>query len=458
MSIKKRLILTYVMLVILPMFLLGTYIATVNSPVLDTIDGGFIQLDKKFEDATLLPILSDLQNEYAQNPQKLLDVGYLKSFTETHEKLMILTVSVAERTIFSQNKYGADNNLNPKKGRSDTFNFPVNNQMVKVDVNYMPMNLIINGNDIKLIFERRFKWSIICYLILSSIFIIWILKFFLKPFNQLRVVAQKVGRKEYDFQLDTARKDEIGDTFKAFELMGKSVQSYEQSRKELITNISHDLKTPITALKGYITAIQDGLAKSPEKMDKYLMIMNKNVTHLDQLVDDLFLHAKLDVDQVSFDLKPIVFGKYLEYLIDDFQMELEPEAIQIHWNDNDLKNSICMVDSFKMRLVIRNLVENALKHFDKPTKHLSFQLIAHKIEHEIELIIVDNGKGIASSDLETVFERFYRTDSSRNTNIGGTGLGLAICQQIMDKHSGRIFATSKVNCYTAIHIILPIKS
>jgi signal transduction histidine kinase len=448
----------YVILVIFPMFLLGGYIATVNSPVLDTIDGGFIQLDRQFEDATLLPILSDLQKEYADNPQILLDAGYLKAFSEKHEKLMTLTVSVGERTIFSKNKYDEQSSLNHKKGKSDNFNFPVNNQMVKVDLNYMPMNLIINGNDIRSIFERRFKWSVISYLIFSSMFIIWILKFFLKPFNQLRVVAQKVGRKEYDFQLDTARKDEIGDTFKAFDLMGRSVQSYEQSRKELITNISHDLKTPITALKGYITAIQDGLAKSPEKMDKYLTIMNKNVTPLDQLVDDLFLHAKLDVDQVSFDLKPIVFGKYMEYLVDDIRMELESQEVQIHWNDNDLDDSVCMIDSFKMRLAIHNLVENAVKHFDKPTKHLSLQLIAHKDNHEIELIIADNGKGIASSDLESVFERFYRTDSSRNTNIGGTGLGLAICQQIMDKHCGRIFATSKINCYTAIHIILPIQS
>jgi signal transduction histidine kinase len=300
-----------------------------------------------------------------------------------------------------------------------------------------------------------FGFAAIClYLLFSFFFVIYILKIFLPPIDQLKKVANQISRKDYNIQIDTTRKDEIGEAFLAFDLMRHSIETYENNRKDFVANISHDLKTPITAIKGYVTAIQDGMATTPEKMDKYVGVILNNTLHMEQLVDDLFLYSKLDVDQIAFDFAPVEFKKYMDYLLDDIRLELEPQGIAVIWEPLSESGLTCSVDAFKMQRVINNIVSNAVKHFDKPEKTLRFDL--SRSPEGIMLTIADNGEGIPEADLPQVFDRFYRADSSRNTATGSTGLGLAICQQIIQKHHGTITAQSNQHQGTTITIELPI--
>lgn len=455
MSIKRKLLFAYVLLVIVPLLTMIFVVNVVNTPDMDRLEGGFHQLDKIMKESVVTPVIMDLQTAQSEVPSRIVDTAYLNTFFEGHKRLIHMTVRKSEEVIYKADKLSRLQNVSREELIDHTLQFRVGEELVKVDVSLLPLNLLITGQEVENIVNARIKWGLLSYLTVHLLFIGYTLKYFLKPFNELKNVANKVGRKEYDFVVDTSRNDEIGETFRAFEGMRQSIQTYETNRKELVANISHDLKTPITAIKGYITAIQDGVANSPEKLDKYLEIMGRNVTHLDQLVDDLLLHSKLDVDQVSFDLRSVALDKYMDYLVDDIRLELEPKDIKVVWHAPSSGPIVCNIDAFKMRRVILNLVDNAVKHFNKAERRLTLSLAV--VDQFAVISVEDNGKGISEAELSLVFERFYRTDSSRNTSIGGSGLGLAISKQIMEKHKGFIEVSSELGVYTKFDIKLPIE-
>lgn len=452
--IRKKLIVAYFLIVILPMFTMMFVVTVVNTPDMNRLEGGFYQLDKQLQQAAFTNVLKDLQYIQTQTPTQLTNPIFLESFFESHPRIIAMSVSQGGGMLFQADKTNTIEAFNKDSLVNEEVEVLVKEQIIKVQVSVLPLNLKVSGTEIEDIINTRFRWGLMSYLTVHLIFIGYTLKYFLKPFKDLKNVANKVSRKEYDFVVDTSRNDEIGETFRAFEGMRQSIQNYETSRKELVANISHDLKTPITAVKGYIAAISDGVANTPEKLERYLEIMERNIVHLDQLVDDLLLHSKLDVDQVSFDMRPMDFSKYAEYLVDDIRLDLEPRGIAVSWTDKANQSVVCELDAFKVRRVILNLVDNAVKHFNKADKYLNLSL---SIDREnVVLSVEDNGKGIAREELDMVFERFYRTDSSRNTAIGGSGLGLAISKQIIEKHGGSIKAFSELGVFTRIEVRLPI--
>lgn len=452
--IRKKLIVAYFLIVILPMFTMMFVVTVVNTPDMNRLEGGFYQLDKQLQQAAFTNVLKDLQYIQTQTPTQLTNPIFLESFFESHPRIIAMSVSQGGGMLFQADKTNTIEAFNKDSLVNEEVEVLVKEQIIKVQVSVLPLNLKVSGTEIEDIINTRFRWGLMSYLTVHLIFIGYTLKYFLKPFKDLKNVANKVSRKEYDFVVDTSRNDEIGETFRAFEGMRQSIQNYETSRKELVANISHDLKTPITAVKGYIAAISDGVANTPEKLERYLEIMERNIVHLDQLVDDLLLHSKLDVDQVSFDMRPMDFSKYAEYLVDDIRLDLEPRGIAVSWTDKANQSVVCELDAFKVRRVILNLVDNAVKHFNKADKYLNLSL---SIDREnVVLSVEDNGKGIAREELDMVFERFYRTDSSRNTAIGGSGLGLAISKQIIEKHGGSIKAFSEPGVFTRIEVRLPI--
>lgn len=452
--IRKKLIVAYFLIVILPMFTMMFVVTVVNTPDMNRLEGGFYQLDKQLQQAAFTNVLKDLQYIQTQTPTQLTNPIFLESFFESHPRIIAMSVSQGGGMLFQADKTNTIEAFNKDSLVNEAVEVLVKEQIIKIQVSVLPLNLKVSGTEIEDIINTRFRWGLMSYLTVHLIFIGYTLKYFLKPFKDLKNVANKVSRKEYDFVVDTSRNDEIGETFRAFEGMRQSIQNYETSRKELVANISHDLKTPITAVKGYIAAISDGVANTPEKLERYLEIMERNIVHLDQLVDDLLLHSKLDVDQVSFDMRPMDFSKYAEYLVDDIRLDLEPRGIAVSWTDKANQSVVCELDAFKVRRVILNLVDNAVKHFNKADKYLNLSL---SIDREnVVLSVEDNGKGIAREELDMVFERFYRTDSSRNTAIGGSGLGLAISKQIIEKHGGSIKAFSELGVFTRIEVRLPI--
>lgn len=280
-----------------------------------------------------------------------------------------------------------------------------------------------------------------------------------KPLGKLKDSANRIKEGNLDFEINIKSKDEIGELSHAFEEMRKRLKGsldlqlqYEENRKELFTNISHDLKTPITTIKGYVEGIRDGVADTPDKIDKYINTIYAKTVDVDRLIDDLFLFSKLDLSRLPLHLSTIDISKYLRDLIEELRFDLEKKNVAIKYNSNIQRSISAMVDLMQLKRVIVNVVENSVKYMDKPEGII--EIILEKDEEQVVVEIKDNGQGIPKSMLPYIFDRFYRGDPSRNTTTGGSGLGLAIAKKIVEEHGGRMWVESVEGAGTSIFFTL----
>lgn len=287
----------------------------------------------------------------------------------------------------------------------------------------------------------------------------WITRSVVKPLDLLRSSANRIKEGQLEFALDLHAKDEIGQLNEAFENMRKRLQESvqlrlrdEENRKELISNISHDLRTPITSIKGYIEGIRDGVADTPEKMDKYVNIIYSKAVDLDKLVDELFLYSKLDLKQVPFTFERVDIARFLEDCIEEVQYVLEEKGIRIEWEERPARGVEVIADLEKLKRTVLNIIENAQNFMDKPEKTIRISVQATPEWATIE--IRDNGMGIPPEAVPHIFERFYRAEQSRNSSTGGSGLGLAIASQIIEGHGGSIRAESELGVGTSLFFTL----
>lgn len=280
----------------------------------------------------------------------------------------------------------------------------------------------------------------------------------IKPIFVLKDATEKIKEGNLDFQISVTSHDEIGQLNQGFEEMRKKLKEsiemqtqYEENRKELISNISHDLKTPITSIIGYVEGIKDGVANTPEKMDKYLTTIHTKARHMDTLIDELFLFSKLDLNRVPFQFETIELNTFMQELIEEMQMDLSKEGIEVCLQ---LHASPLYVtaDCEKINRVISNLIHNSVKYMDKEEKKITVAVLNDN--NKVIVKVMDNGSGIESDTLPYIFERFYRAEQSRNSSTGGSGLGLAIAKQIVEEHGGEIWAESKLGKGTSIFFSL----
>ena len=231
----------------------------------------------------------------------------------------------------------------------------------------------------------------------------------------------------------------------------QEVQSDKES-KELISNMSHDLKTPITAIKGYVEGIHDGVASSPEKLDKYIRTIYNKANDMDRLIDELTFYSKIDTNKIPYTFTKINVAQYFKDCIEEVGLDMEARGIELGYFNYVDEDVVVIADAEQMKRVINNIISNSIKYLDKKKGIINIRIkdVGDFIQVEIE----DNGKGIAAKDLPNIFDRFYRTDSSRNSSQGGSGIGLSIVRKIIEDHGGRIWATSKEGIGTEIHFVL----
>ena len=289
--------------------------------------------------------------------------------------------------------------------------------------------------------------------------VLWIYHSIVTPIHMLQVATQNIKNGNLDFEVEVHNKDEIGELCKDFEEMRIRLKDNaeeklrsEQQSKELISNISHDLKTPITAIKGYVEGLIDGVADTPEKQNKYLQTVYSEAIDMDHLINELSFYSKIDTNKIPYTFSRLNVVGYFEDCAEDLSRELEDEHIGFSYQ-NYVDDSVQMIaDAEQIKRVINNIVGNSKKYSDKTdTKiHMTIKDVGDFVQVEIE----DNGKGIAAKDLPYIFDRFYRTDASRNSSKGGSGIGLSIVKKIMEDHGGKIWVTSKEGIGTVMYLVL----
>lgn len=300
---------------------------------------------------------------------------------------------------------------------------------------------------------------ILVLVVTGILLILWLRRSMFRPMNQLKDAMKKIAEGDLDTELVTKEKGEIKDLFDNFEIMRKQLKStaeekalVEKTNRELISNISHDLKTPITSIKGYVEGIMDGVADTPEKMNKYIRTIYNKANDMDLLINELTVYSQLDAKSIPYRFHQISVTDYFGDCIEEVGLDLEQKGIHFEYT-NEVENGVKIwADPEQLKRVINNIINNSVKYRRK--ENASITIHVADLKNLVRVDMEDNGKGIPKEDLEKIFERFYRTDASRNSAQGGSGIGLSISKKIVEEHGGEIWATGEEGKGLAIHFTL----
>ena len=300
------------------------------------------------------------------------------------------------------------------------------------------------------------------FVILISVALVvglWVYRSIAVPLVKLKKATQNIKEGNLDFVLDVEGKDEFSELCQDFEEMRRRLKEsteekslIEKENRELISNISHDLKTPITAVKGYVEGIMDGVADTPEKMDRYVRTIYNKTNEMDHLINELTFYSKIDTNRIPYTFNKLNVEDYFVDCSEEVGLELETRGIELVYANYVEKDVMVIADGEQIRRVIHNIISNAIKYMDKPKGIIQIRI--KDVGDFIQIEIEDNGKGIGPKDLPYIFDRFYRTDVSRNSSKGGSGIGLSIVKKILEDHGGKVWATSRLGIGTIMYFVL----
>lgn len=326
-------------------------------------------------------------------------------------------------------------------------------------------NIILVTNVVEVVPEVKFMFmemlvsGIVILILTAAIMVAWVYRSIWKPLGQLQEATKQIRDGNLDFTLEVEDDDEIGQLCQNFEEMRIRLKEtteekiqYDKESKELISNISHDLKTPITAIKGYVEGIMDGVASSPEKLERYIRTIYNKANDMDRLIDELTFYSKIDTNKIPYVFAKINVADYFGDCIDEVGLDLDARGIDLRYYNYVDEDVLVIADAEQLKRVINNIIGNSLKYMDKKQGIINIRIL--DVGDFVQIEIEDNGKGIGQKELPYIFDRFYRTDSSRNSSKGGSGIGLSIVRKIIEDHGGKIWATSKLGVGTEIHFVL----
>lgn len=486
MKIKTRLAIAFITITVVPILLI--YIAAKGlidyqgrifqknyglSERIDLLSGNSTQVFNRLTQG----VQRQIQKAVEQAPGRFEDPSYLEAINaELEKKYSYLIIRKGDRMTYSGSQ-DADtlfSNLPPygEYTGTDSGGYYMDGEeqhlIKQVDFNYPDGDrgsafIVTNVGEyvpeIKSMLVEMLMTGILIICFTGGILVMWVYRAILRPLHKLQEATKQIRDGNLDFTLDVENGDEVGLLCQDFEDMRLRLREsseekiqYDKESKELISNISHDLKTPITAIKGYVEGIRDGVASSPEKLDRYVRTIYNKANDMDRLIDELTFYSKIDTNKIPYNYTRINVAEYFGDCVEDVGLDMETRGIELGYFNYVDQSVTVIADAEQMKRVINNIIGNSLKYLDKKKG-----IINIRIQDDgdfIQVVIEDNGKGIAAKDVPLIFDRFYRTDSSRNSAKGGSGIGLSIVRKIIEDHGGRIWAVSKEGIGTEIHFVL----
>jgi len=420
----------------------------------------------------------EMKDVGAQYPSLFQNKEFLKEYADkAHLKLSTLVVRKNGEIIYSSSKmkeselyqmlpdFGdTDNNSDSGTYYGDDYQCMVKQlDFNDINNNHFSVTIVTSVKqiipEIKLFITQGIIIIFIVLITTSSILIMWIYKSVIKPLTRLKLATQNIKEGNLDFEMPIEGDDEIAYICHDFEemrvILSKSTQEkvkFETEEKELISNISHDLRTPLTAIKGYVEGLMDGVADTPQKREKYLKTIFNKVNDMDTLINELTIYSKIDTNRIPYNFKKISVNEYFDDCYNEIVMDLEAKDIELEYCNHANSKMYITADAEQLKRVINNIVSNSVKYLADRKGHIKLDI--YDKDAYVHIRIEDNGKGISKEELPHIFERFYRADSSRNSTQGGSGIGLAIVKKIIIDHNGNIWAESKEDIGTVMHLEL----
>ena len=203
--------------------------------------------------------------------------------------------------------------------------------------------------------------------------------------------------------------------------------------------------------KFQLQRIMDGVADTPEKMDKYIKTIYNKANDMDRLINELTIYSGIDSNRIPYHFHRLNVADYFGDCVEEVGLDLESKNIELNYSNLVSPDAMIIADPEQLKRVINNIIGNSVKYLEREKGVIDIRILDEVDSIRVE--IEDNGKGIAARDLPNIFERFYRTDASRNSSKGGSGIGLSIVKKIVEDHGGYIWATSKEGEGTCLHFV-----
>jgi len=487
MDFRKRLIVTFMIMTLVPILLLvsmGWIILKYQSSVMQqTYDTEVDTLQALQNPVQVLNRLTrgtynELKTLTKQNPEALLDRAYLEDVNASLDsRQAFLVVQKGDMLVYCGDElfyemirdslpaYGSYNTnvdgglyVNGRvpylvKQQDFLFSDKENGSVYIVS----DVNTLIPQTKTSLI--QAIGSVVMVFLVTGVLLILWLYAGILKPINKLKHATRRVKDGDLDFRLEKTGEDEIGELSQDFEEMRAHLKTeidtriqYEEDLRNLIGNISHDLKTPLTTIKGYAEGMMDGVADTPEKQEKYLRTIRSKAEDMTRMVEELALYTRIDCKSYPYHFEKVRLKEFFADCMEEDEPELERKHISMSLENHLTEDDEVYADREQLKRIIMNIIGNAVKYLSKESGAITITL-SDEFSY-IRTEISDTGVGIPQKDLPHIFERFYRGDTSRNTGKGGSGLGLAIVKQIVEDHGGTICARSEEGKGTTISFTL----
>jgi signal transduction histidine kinase len=306
--------------------------------------------------------------------------------------------------------------------------------------------------DIKLLFNEMhvlFGWLLALMIMLSIVMVLFSTKYLVKPISKLTNATKSLSAGNFNVNLDIRRGDELGELSYSFLHMSRKLEQLDDMRKEFISNISHDIQSPLSNISGYANLLGKESLGLEEKA-QYIAVINGEISRLSTLTKQLLLLASLDRNEDIMKIKPFNVAQQMKDLAQNYQWVLQEKGIMLSYS---LPDTEIIGDPSLLNTVWDNLLTNAIK-YNKTAGSIDISI--KKMEESILVTFKDTGIGLSHKEIERIFDRFYRVDIARTRSVEGTGLGLSIVDTIVKLHGGRINVNSKENEGTTFVVELPI--
>ena len=306
--------------------------------------------------------------------------------------------------------------------------------------------------DIKLLFNEMhilFGWLLALSILLSIVLVIFSAKYLVTPITKLTSATKLLSNGDFNVNLDITRHDELGELSLSFLQMARKLEQVDDRRKEFISNISHDIQSPLSNIKAY-TDLLENESISREDRVHYVSIINDEIRRLSTLTKQLLLLASLDRNEDIIKRKPFNVGKQIKELVRNYQWQMDERGIMLGYSLPEIE---IVGDMSLLNAVWDNLLTNSIK-YNKPNG--SIEISIEKRDNWLVVSFEDTGIGLNEKDIERIFDRFYRVDIARTRTVEGTGLGLSIVATIVKMHGGKISVESTENVGTNFIVELPI--
>ena len=310
-------------------------------------------------------------------------------------------------------------------------------------------NMHLNSADLNHL-KYLFAWASLLSLTITSVVTSYLSQRMTAPLREMNRVALLIARGQFDQRVTVKTRDEVGELGETFNYMASELAGLDQMRKDFVANVSHDLRSPLTSIHGFVRAFLDETIPD-ERKRHYLTIMQEQTERMMKLVNDLLDMARIEAGQLE--IRPVIFN--VSELVRQVVARMEPEwgkkQVTVEVLPEEAQDIHVLADPDRIDQVLVNLLQNAVQ-FSSPASSVEVLL---KKEAQAVVSVRDDGPGIRQEDLESIWERFYKADRAR-TKQAGTGLGLSIVKHILDLHQSPIHVKSEGGRGTTFTFTLPL--